>query len=64
MLAKDKLNFFYQFEEVADAVPTRSYLVYEGKEWTYDEVRIIAQKYGNWFLSQGIKPRGISTMVY
>ena len=59
MLAKDRCNFFYILEEAANAVPNRAYLVYQGKEWTYMEVKLLAQQYGNYFLSLGINSRGI-----
>ena len=59
MLAKDRCNFFYILEEAANAAPNRVSLVYQGKEWTYMEVKLLAQRYGNYFLSLGIKSRGI-----
>jgi len=61
MLAKDRCNFFYVFEDVAKAAPNRPYLVYQGKEWTYTEVLLQVQRWGNYFLSQGIKSRGMLT---
>ena len=59
MLAKDRCNFFYAFEDAALAAPNRGCLHYQGKEWTYSQVKLIAQQWGNYFLSQGVRPRGI-----
>ena len=59
MLAKDRCNFFYAFEDSTQAAPNRVCLHYQGKEWTYTQVKLIAQQWGNYFLSQGVKPRGI-----
>ena len=59
MLAKDHCNFFYTFEETAMAVPNTVFLHYQGKEWTYMQSKLVIQQWGNYFLSQGVKPRGI-----
>jgi hypothetical protein len=58
MLAKDQCNLFYALEGVANRAPNSVFLVYQGKEWTYKEALLQVQRYGNYFLSLGIKPRG------
>lgn len=60
MLAKDQCNFFYILEDVAKRVPNKVFLVYQGKEWTFGETLLQAQRFGNYFLSLGVKSRGIS----
>jgi non-ribosomal peptide synthetase component F len=59
MLSKDRCNFFYLFEDAATKAPNNIYLAYQGQEWTYHEVKLQAHRYGNYFLSQGVKPKGI-----
>lgn len=63
-LAKDRCNFFYALEDSASAVPNRVYLVYQGKEWTYMELKLQVQRFGNYFLSLGVKPKGILQYYY
>jgi hypothetical protein len=58
-LAKDRCNFFYTLEDAANAVPNNVFLVYQGREWTYMEIKLQAQRFGNYFLSLGVKPKGI-----
>jgi hypothetical protein len=53
------VNFFYILEDTAKAAPKTAFIVYQGKEWTYGESILQIQRYGNYFLSLGIKPRGI-----
>jgi acyl-CoA synthetase (AMP-forming)/AMP-acid ligase II len=62
-LAQDRCNFFYVLEDAANAVPNRVYLVYQGKEWSYKEFKLQAQRFGNYFLSLGVKPRGMSSNI-
>jgi len=62
-LAKDRCNFFYVLEDAANAVPNRVYLVYQGKEWTYKEVKLQAQRFGNYFLSLGVKSKGMGSVI-
>jgi hypothetical protein len=63
MLAADKCNFFYALEEAAAAAPDRVYLVYQGREWTYMETKLEVQRYGNYFLSLGVKSKGIFNSI-
>jgi hypothetical protein len=58
MLAKDQCNFYYILEAAATAAPNRTFLVYQGREWTYKEFTHQVHRYGNYFLSIGVKPRG------
>ena len=47
-----------------NAAPNRVCLVYQGKEWTYLDVKLLAQRYGNYFLSLGIKSRGSYLVIF
>jgi non-ribosomal peptide synthetase component E (peptide arylation enzyme) len=59
-LAKnDRCNLFYTLEEVAAKHPDKIYLFYQGREWTYLEYKLQAQRYANYFLSIGIKSKGV-----
>jgi hypothetical protein len=55
----DRCNLFYALEEVAAKAPNRIFLVYQGREWTYMEIKLQTQRYANYFLSIGIKSKGI-----
>lgn len=61
--AKDRVNFFYVLEDAAKAAPNTVYLVYQGKEWTYLESKLQVQRFANYFLSLGVKPRGIYPFI-
>lgn len=56
--AKDRCNFFYALEDTVEAVPNNIALVYNGKEWTYVELKLMVQRAANYFLSIGIKSKG------
>jgi non-ribosomal peptide synthetase component E (peptide arylation enzyme) len=58
MFAKGAWSFYTLFEEAANEVPNSIYLIYQGREWTYLEVKLIVWQRANYFLSQGIKRRG------
>ena len=58
LIAQDKANFFFILEEQSNANPNQILLHYQGQEWTYHQVKILAQKYGNYFLSIGINSGG------
>ena len=47
---RDRLNFFYVLEQHATAKSSadRTFLMFEGQEWTYKETYDIVLKYGSW----------------
>ncbi|MCJ1276275.1 hypothetical protein MMC21_004080 [Puttea exsequens] len=47
---RDRVNQFYNLEKHAATISTanRTFLIYEGKSWTYKEVYDIVLKYGTW----------------
>ena len=49
-LANDRLNPFYILEEHAQSsLGDKTFLIYDGRNWTYKEVYVTALKYGTWF---------------
>jgi len=62
-VAQDKANFFFILEDQANAIPNHILLYYQGQEWTYHQVRLIAQRFGNYFLSLGLNSGGTVPII-
>lgn len=65
--SRDRVNFFYRLEEKAqdrkDA--QRTFLIYQGKSWTFKEAYDLAVKYGTWLKTEhGIKSQDIVAMDF
>ena len=63
-MAQDNANFFFILEDQANAMPNQILLHYQGKEWTYHQVRVLTQRYGNYFLSLGINSGGTTHKLW
>lgn len=64
---KARLNFFYRLEEHATNKKTanHTFLIFEGRQWTYKEVYQLALKQGTWLKTKyGIKPKEIVAMDF
>lgn len=63
---KDNLNLFYVLEEHAKGkLANNTFLVFEGRRWTYKETYEMALQYGTWFKTKyGIKSKEIVAMDF
>ncbi|KAK4690322.1 hypothetical protein P7C71_g6443, partial [Lecanoromycetidae sp. Uapishka_2] len=64
---RDRLNLFYILEQHATTKSTanHTYLMYEGKSWTYREVYEIVLKYGTWLKKEyAIAPKEVVAMDF
>jgi acyl-CoA synthetase (AMP-forming)/AMP-acid ligase II len=64
---RDNLNLFYVLEQYALAPGTKNntFLVYNGRAWTFHETYLTALRYGAWFKKvHGIKPKEIVAMDF
>ena len=64
---KDRVNLFYKLEEHAHSKHTadRTFLVYEGKSWTFKETYDIVLKYGTWMkTTYGIGPKEVVALDF
>ena len=63
MESNDQCNFWYKFEECANAQPTSLFLVYEGRQWTYGEFQQQVHRWANSLLKLNIQPQGKSQTI-
>ena len=64
---RDNTNLFYNLEQHATTKSTadHTFLMYQGKTWTYKEVYDIVLKYGTWLKTKyGILPREVVAMDF
>lgn len=64
---KDRLSLFYILEEAAHnaKLADRTYLIFEGRSWTYKQTYEIALRYGTWLkTTYNIKPKEIVAMDF
>ena len=64
---RDNINLFYILEQHATTKSTahHTFLMYQGKTWTYKEVYDIVLKYGTWLKTKyGILPREVVAMDF
>ncbi|EPS42220.1 hypothetical protein H072_3957 [Dactylellina haptotyla CBS 200.50] len=53
---RDRVNAFYVLEEHAQKFPERSYIWFEGRDYSFGEVFEMAKRYGNWLRDEyGVK---------
>ena len=60
------MNIFYVLEDQAQSrYANRTFIMYEGKEWSFKETYEIALKYGAWLKAKhGVKPREVVAMNF
>jgi acyl-coenzyme A synthetase/AMP-(fatty) acid ligase len=59
---QDRVNIFYRLEEKAQSPKDaeRTFLIYEGKRWSYKEAYGLTLKYGTWLKNtHGVNPKEI-----
>jgi acyl-coenzyme A synthetase/AMP-(fatty) acid ligase len=63
---RDRVNIFYVLEEHAQSrYADRTFMVYEGKEWSFKQMYETVLKYGAWLKTKhGVKPREIVAMDF
>lgn len=64
---RDKLNLFYLMEDHAQnpKLSNKTFLIFEGKSWTYSEAYDMILRYGAWLReAHGVKPKDIVAINY
>ncbi|KAI9818721.1 MAG: hypothetical protein M1832_004198 [Thelocarpon impressellum] len=64
---RDRMNFFYVLEGYAlsRSHASQTFVIYEGRRWTYRETYDTALRYGHWLRTRrGVKPREIVAMDF
>lgn len=61
---RDDFNHFYTLEHQAQTRPNNTWIIFEGKSWTYGEAYEIVLKYGTWLKTKGVQKDEIVAMDF
>ncbi|KAF9941327.1 hypothetical protein BGZ65_004224, partial [Modicella reniformis] len=59
----DAVNLTCRFDECFRKNPDREAMVFEGKSYTYRDMELASNKFGNWLLSKGVKRGEIVSLM-